>query len=220
MDGLSDTEALAYIALWNHVDDEGRHTFNAWELERKIPRSSFRGRWDEFLRTFEEKELIIVYEYPPKKYFYIRTWFRHQYINKPTPSTIPRPPQGDPIKEHREATRQAAVPLNEGIPYEDIVGLWNTYMGKHCPVVKYDPKDLHLVLIRTTWMSYKERQSLEWWKELFQYMSTSRFLTGQVKEFMARLRWTLIPDNLAKIMSGQYHDTDKKTKAVRRFTDA
>ena len=219
MDELSDSEALAYIALWNHVDDEGRHGFTPRELELKIPRSSFRGRWPEFLEMFEGKGLIIRYGVGKKFYFYVRTWFRHQYINRPTPSTIPGPPQGDPIKEHRDASQKATVPLNEGIPYEDIIKLWNTLMGKHCPNVEYNPKDLHLVLIRSTWMSYQERRSLEWWKALFQYMSKSKFLTGQVKAFNATLRWTLIPDNLAKITAGSYHDDSQKQKAVRRFAD-
>ena len=221
MDDLSDAEALAYIALWNFVDDDGRHANSARELEMKCPRSSFRGQWQSFIDSFINKGLLVPYEVGKKRYFYIRTWHRHQAINRPTLSTIPSPPKGDPIKEEKKKRSQSSVPLNEGIPYEDIINLWNETLGTLCPTVKYDPQDTILVLIRSTWMAWEERQSLDWWKKLFMYMVKSKFLTGQKTNFVARLRWTLIPDNLAKIQDGYYHDDDKGPGrgAARRFAN-
>lgn len=219
VDELTDTEALAFIALWNHVDDEGRHRYSARELEMEVPRSNFRGRWPEFLKRFEEMEFIVVYEVGGKKFFHVRTWHRYQVINRPTLSDLPAPPD-DPIREQAMSKRRSSVPLTEGIPYEGILELWNNAMGKWCPCVKFDPKDRLLATIRSTWLSHRERQDLTWWKELFTYMSRSAFLRGEKISFVARLEWSLNPDNLRKIQSGNYHDEDKKSKIARRFAES
>lgn len=219
IDELTDTEALAYAALWNFCDDEGRHRYNPRELEKEIPRSSFRDRWDEFLTTFKEKGFIVVYEVGGNKYFHIRTWHRHQKINRPTLSDLPAPPEGDPIREHALEKRRAVVPFTEGIPYDDILDLWNKTMGRWCPNIKFDPKSQVLLLIRSTWLSHQERQKLSWWKELFLYMGKSAFLRGEKIAFCARLDWSLVPENLNKILSGRYHDEDRKERIKRRFAN-
>lgn len=222
IDDLTDTEALAFIALWNMVDDEGRHKYDPRELGMKCPRTAFHGHWPGFLKKFEESRLIIPYEVDGVKYFHVRTWYRHQRINRPTISEIPKPPNGDPIQEAvlRAAKNKSAVPMDEGIPYQDIYDLWNRILGKDIPCVKFDPRDSTLVAVRAAWLAYPERQDLKWWKEYFSGMRKSDLLMGKSRlKFCATLRWVCIPENMNKILSGQYYSGwDKKNAAVERFT--
>lgn len=51
---------------------------------------------------------------------------------------------------------------------------------------------------------------LGWWRDFFQYVGKSRFLTGKTNDksgraFTADLEWILRPSNFAKIVEGKYH---------------
>jgi hypothetical protein len=51
---------------------------------------------------------------------------------------------------------------------------------------------------------------LTWWKEFFQHIDKSQFLTGRVNQkdgraFTADLEWIVRPSNFAKIVEGKYH---------------
>jgi len=51
---------------------------------------------------------------------------------------------------------------------------------------------------------------LTWWKEFFQHINKSQFLTGRVNQkdgraFTADLEWIVRPSNFAKIVEGKYH---------------
>lgn len=57
-----------------------------------------------------------------------------------------------------------------------------------------------------TTTSFEEFQKIETWKEIFQKVSASEFLTGlqQGSAFVATLNWLLIHDNALKVLNGQY----------------
>jgi hypothetical protein len=51
----------------------------------------------------------------------------------------------------------------------------------------------------------KERVDLDWWREYFQTIAASNFLTGQTEtEFTVSLIWVIGPKNMEKILSGMY----------------
>ncbi len=218
IDDLTDDEALAFIALWNMVDDEGRHKHNPRELAMKCPRTSLKGNWAKYLKTFGKHRLIIKYDVNGCDYFYVRTWHRHQRINRPTLSSIPNPPDGDPIAEAVKRAKKSTVSKDEGIPYEDIYKLWNKILGKSLPNVQFDWKDSVLVVVRSAWLAYPERQNLDWWKEYFRFFLKSDFLMGRSNlKFSAQLRWVCLPDNMEKIQAGTYTTHDKKKQSIDRF---
>lgn len=45
----------------------------------------------------------------------------------------------------------------------------------------------------------------EWWTKYFEHVSQSQFLTGRATDFSAPFDWMLRPDNVIKIIEGQYH---------------
>lgn len=47
----------------------------------------------------------------------------------------------------------------------------------------------------------------------FKKANKSKFLTGQVKDFKADIRWMCNPVNIDKVLSGKYDDKPKKVKA-------
>jgi uncharacterized protein YdaU (DUF1376 family) len=54
-------------------------------------------------------------------------------------------------------------------------------------------------------------EALQWFAKYFRWIAQSRFLTGRAPArpgkppFEARLDWVLMPDNLAKVIEGEYH---------------
>lgn len=57
-------------------------------------------------------------------------------------------------------------------------------------------------------------EALAWFAKYFRWIAQSRFLTGRAggtngkPPFEARLDWVLVPDNLAKVIEGEYHRED------------
>jgi len=76
-----------------------------------------------------------------------------------------------------------------------------------CPAVKENgtiPKSLRRRIAEKT-----ARQELIWWKEYFQYVSLSDFLTGKKTDFVADLEWLIGPKNMQKVLNGRYHRDHK-----------
>jgi hypothetical protein len=73
--------------------------------------------------------------------------------------------------------------------------------------------------LRSRWKEYKERQSLDWWRNYFQYIRSSDFLMGRKKDFQADLHWIIKPRNMEVILNGRYHN-DKKPSTGNSRTDS
>jgi len=64
--------------------------------------------------------------------------------------------------------------------------------------------------LRSRWREDKKRQTLDYWKRLFNYISQSDFLMGKVsgsngKAFQLGLDWIVKAENFNKIIEGKYH---------------
>lgn len=58
------------------------------------------------------------------------------------------------------------------------------------------------------WREDPERQSLEWWQGLFDYIATVDFLMGRARTdrpWQADLGWIVTANNMVKILEGKYH---------------
>ena len=76
-----------------------------------------------------------------------------------------------------------------------------------CPSVRL-LTDARKSSIRQRWL--KELDDMDSWRNYFEHVSKSKFLTGKVesngrKPFIADLEWLCKPGNLAKIAEGKYH---------------
>jgi hypothetical protein len=86
---------LLFQALWNLADDAGLLEADA----KRIRAFAFRydrlsdatvARW---LGKLEDMERVLAYEHRGRRYYVITRFHKHQTINRPTKSKLPRPPE-------------------------------------------------------------------------------------------------------------------------------
>ncbi|MFF1686052.1 hypothetical protein [Streptomyces sp. NPDC058254] len=95
---LTVEQRLTFIGLWTHCDDEGRAVDDArlikaavWPLDDRTA-ADVEGD----LRALSESSLITRYVLNRRPFLAVNGWREHQRINRPTPSTLPAPDQGEP----------------------------------------------------------------------------------------------------------------------------
>lgn len=93
---LSFEQRLTFIGLWTHVDDEGRCVDDARLIKAAIWPLDDRTAADveADLGGLSESSLIVRYTLNRKRYLAVRGWAEHQKINRPTPSKLPAPKDG------------------------------------------------------------------------------------------------------------------------------
>lgn len=95
---LTPEQRLTFIGLWTHVDDEGRCVDDprlikaaVWPLDDRTAADI-----EIDLKALSESSLITRYVLNRKRYLAVTGWSEHQRINRPTPSKLPAPEQGEP----------------------------------------------------------------------------------------------------------------------------
>lgn len=88
-------------------------------------------------------------------------------------------------------------------PHQEIVALYHEILPSLTRVKEWT--DQRQELLRTRWKEKPERQTVEWWKLFFGYVSESDFLMGRVENFRADLEWLVRPKNFVKVIEGKYH---------------
>lgn len=93
------TARLTFVGLWTHVDDAGRCVDDprlikaaVWPLD-----DCTAGDVEGDLKALTESSLITRYMLNRKRYIAVTGWDEHQRINRPTPSKLPAPEQGEPL---------------------------------------------------------------------------------------------------------------------------
>jgi len=134
----------------------------------------------------------------------------------PSPSSLkPTPPTPSADAEHpgengHDLLGDAGADERTRIPHEQIIAVYHETLPM-CPrVAGWSRK--RQGLLRARWSEAKERQSVEWWKGFFGWVSESRFLTGKVPPvpprelpFLADLEWLLTESHFLKIIEGAYN---------------
>jgi len=93
---------------------------------------------------------------------------------------------------------------NGHCPHIEIIKLYHEILPSLQKVKEWTEERQRI--LRTRWKEKEERQSLEWWRLYFQYVSESDFLMGRIKpEFQAELEWLVRPKNFVKVIEGKYH---------------
>lgn len=109
------------------------------------------------------------------------------------------------------AKRKAANRKADRVPVQAIVDIYNESVT-HMPKVRIVPEKVKQH-IRRDWKEHKQLQDLDKWKKLFLMCDANLFLSGRLnlqREWKANLAWIVNPNNLAKIVNGNYkeHDTN------------
>ncbi|MEN5153695.1 helix-turn-helix domain-containing protein [Stenotrophomonas muris] len=95
-----------------------------------------------------------------------------------------------------------------GCPHEAIIAAYHKELP-NCPAVQgwSDSRQKHL---RARWKVDPSRQTLEWWRGLFEWMRDSDYLMGKVNSFQVSLPWLIkSEENLLKVIEGTYHNNRK-----------
>jgi len=97
-------------------------------------------------------------------------------------------------------------------PHQEIVDLYHELLptGRHVRVWN----EVRKAKLRNRWREDKKRQSLDWWRKLFDYIASSDFLAGRTNTagrapFEIDLEWIVTPANFVKIIEGKYENREK-----------
>ena len=91
-------------------------------------------------------------------------------------------------------------------PHQEIIKLYHEHLPMLTQVKIWNSK--RQTLLKTRWKESKERQNLDYWKRLFQYISKSDFLTGKTSNWQADLEWIVNSSNFTKIIEGRYENKE------------
>lgn len=100
-------------------------------------------------------------------------------------------------------------PAKPDCPHKEIVALYHEKLPS-CPAIR-DWTPARATALRARWNEGPERQNLEYWRGLFDYIASIPFLTGKKtgsngRTFFADLPWIVRAENFAKIREGRYEE--------------
>jgi len=139
---ISRDARLTFIGMWNHSDDYAVVKGHPLWLKNKIfPYDEIKpSEFQRWLQELENIKCIIPYEANGEKYYYIRTFNKHQTINRPSQVKNPTPPNalidcsvnttGVLSAETETETETETTPPDE-IPYKEIIDYLNYKSGKN-----------------------------------------------------------------------------------------
>jgi phage replication O-like protein O len=93
------------------------------------------------------------------------------------------------------------TPQGGNCPYQKIVAMFHSILPT-LPTVNLD--ETLKKRIHARWKAEKDRQTLEWWEWYFKGVAKCDFLMGKKKDFAATLFWLTGPQNMSKVLNGQY----------------
>ena len=106
-------------------------------------------------------------------------------------------------EERVSAADSAADPC----PHQAIIALYHETLPQLAQVRTWDAD--RQALLRSRWRESTERQSIDWWRDFFEYVGRCPFLLGQGSSgdrdpFLADLEWLIRPKNFRKVIEGKY----------------
>lgn len=129
---LTPHERLTFIGLWTHCDDSGRAVDDARLIKAAVWPLDDRTAADveSDLRALSESSLITRYTLNRRPYLAVNGWQEHQKINRPTPSKLPAPEQGEPTPEPPLTSDDGDSLRTHGVVREDSRPERNREQGK------------------------------------------------------------------------------------------
>jgi hypothetical protein len=173
---------LAYIALWNEADDEGRLRANtAYLASRLFPYE--RGLdLDAVLRPIVDCGKLVVYRASGQTFGFLPRFLDHQVINRPSRSKLPEPPEqknGDSLNTHGALTDDSSGKGKEGKGKERSTVLTDRCRNDSAPAPAEN--DLETAISETEKANRTEQrtQVLALWRELCPTLTQPRASTPQ-----------------------------------------
>lgn len=97
-------QRLLYIGLFNFSDDHGRGLFDPMSIAadvflREYSRdpAGVAAEIEEAFAAYSSLGMVTVYRVGRREYYQINAWHAHQKINRPQPSKVPPPDQGEQL---------------------------------------------------------------------------------------------------------------------------
>jgi hypothetical protein len=124
---------------------------------------------------------------------------------KVTDDALPR--EEKRIEEKKEEKHIAIGKPN--CPHQEIINLYHEILPASPAIRDWTPA--RAASLKARWNEDTERQTLDYWKRLFEYIAGIPFLTGRVasngrKPFLISLDWLVKAENFAKVREGRYED--------------
>ena len=129
-------------------------------------------------------------------------------------------PNKRPANDQQTTTKQAFkhLSIEEGkaiaigkpnCPHEEIINLYHELLPASPRIKDWTPA--RAASLKARWNEETDRQTLDYWRRLFDYISGIPFLTGKVtsngrKPFVITLDWLVKSENFAKVREGRYED--------------
>jgi len=128
-------------------------------------------------------------------------------INKNASSTESDATQDPlPITQDTDKTLVDSKAVRLNCPHQQIIEIYHQELPQ-LPVVRvWNEKRKRLLSAR--WREDPTRQSLEFWRKYFRYVSKSDFLTGRANGFQASLEWLVNSSNFVKVIEGNYENRE------------
>ena len=163
---------LTFIGMWNHSDDYAVVKGHPLWLKNKIfPYDEIKpAEFQRWLQELENINCIIPYEANGEKYYYIRTFGKHQTINRPSQVKNPPPPHtliedsvsitgalSAETETETETETGVPEPAHDEIPYKEIIEYLNLKTGKH---FNHNSRETR-IKIKARWGVNGNRRSLQ-----------------------------------------------------------
>ena len=225
-------ERLLFMGLISNADDEGYGRANPKLLRSSIfPYDDLRvSDLDKWLSRLGGFGLIVLYQVKGQTYYYLPNFPRYQTINRPTPSSIPKPDEDsentlteDSLSAHGGLTEDSRLKeieekrkekkhmssgddISAPANYPSIVEAFNG-ICKSLPKVR-GLTDQRRKAIRRTARQVEEAGGFP---ALFEKVEASDFLTGRSGNWNGcGFDWILKPANLTKILEGNYDNRQEE----------
>jgi len=224
---LSREARLFFLQLLTEADDDGRLLWIPRRLcgvlypfDTDVSPERIEG----WATECEKRSMVTRYTLDEVTFLAIVNWSKHQKISHATSSKFPPPPErcgGTPESLRKEREKEgeqgttnpdglvvASKPATPVCPQSEIVALYHELLPSLARVRDWTPE--RQSFLRKRWSEKPERQSLDWWREFFGYVSRSDFLMGRAQtrdgHFEADLEWLVRPKNFVKVIEGKYEN--------------
>jgi hypothetical protein len=136
------------------------------------------------------------------------SWSDPPFPPPPPADLLSDPLTSDPAGEDQPLQVEPPKEKTPPYPHQEIIALWHEIMPDKSVVLTWSKT--RMGMLRSRWKEDAERQNLDWWKGFFEFIRESDFLMGRTsspgrKCFDVSLPWVIRPENLAKIIEGNYH---------------
>ena len=213
---------LMFIGTWNFADDEGNLDRSAKQIKARIfPADQI--DCEPLIQELITHGLIIEYSVNGKKYLHILGFKTHQLINRPGKAQCPiydeslnvqgvitEPSQPEGKGMEGKGKDKAIATGKPDCPHQEIIALYHEILPTSPQIRDWTPA--RAASLKARWNEGADRQTLEYWRKLFEYIAGQPFLTGKVvsngrKPFFLTLDWLVKAENFAKVREGRYEGT-------------